>query len=376
MRKQTTKIFFLLVVFLILPSFVFAAPSISSISGTVSDGQNVTVFGSGFGIKSNVKPVYWDNFESYTLDAAPTSGGWIVRSGTPTVSSERAYSGSKAVRFNNIAFDVFQQMSRDMGTTFPITVFFQGKIYLDNTVSPCEQYQWKNLMFSSSPGAYYHNEEINTTIVMFNSWWRSSTGYWFNTGSPHVYYNGGSSASTLDSPPTLFKFNQWFDFEFKLTRSSAPNVANGSVVITVDGVQKSSKTNFITHDGDDGIYRYMMMGGTIASCSNASRTIPFDPHFKVYYDDIYVDTTQSRIEIADVPTWSSSTLTHREIQIPSAWSDGQIQFTLNKGSFSAGQAYLYVIDANGNVNVNGYPITFTSGTDTTPPSAPTGLSVI
>ncbi len=88
------------------------------------------------------------------------------------------------------------------------------------------------------------------------------------------------------------------------------------------------------------------------------------------FDDVYVDITQARVEIGDNATWEQCT--YREIQIPSAWSDTSITVTVNQGAFKSGaQAYLYVVDADGNVNTSGFPITFAGGpqplTDLTPP---------
>ncbi|MDP2896296.1 MAG: Ig-like domain-containing protein [bacterium] len=88
----------------------------------------------------------------------------------------------------------------------------------------------------------------------------------------------------------------------------------------------------------------------------------------VELDDVYLDTTQARVEIGDKSTWEQCT--HREIQIPTAWSDTSITVTANQGSFENGKtAYLYVIDANGNVNTQGYPIMFGEApiADLTPP---------
>jgi hypothetical protein len=75
----------------------------------------------------------------------------------------------------------------------------------------------------------------------------------------------------------------------------------------------------------------------------------------VYFDDVYIDDSWARVVIADQPTLEAST--HREIQIPSAWSDTSVTITVNQGSFpSLVGAYLYIIDSNGNVNADGYPL--------------------
>ena len=50
---------------------------------------------------------------------------------------------------------------------------------------------------------------------------------------------------------------------------------------------------------------------------------------------------------------------HKEIQIPTAWSNNSITINVNRGSFSDGKTvYLFVIDEDGGIS-NGYPISFT-----------------
>jgi hypothetical protein len=84
-----------------------------------------------------------------------------------------------------------------------------------------------------------------------------------------------------------------------------------------------------------------------------------------WMDDIYVDSSFSRVMVCSGSTWS--TRSHCEMQIPSSWSSSSIAVTVNRGSFAAGaSAYLYVIDSTGVSNSSGYPITFgSSGGPTT-----------
>jgi hypothetical protein len=96
-------------------------------------------------------------------------------------------------------------------------------------------------------------------------------------------------------------------------------------------------------------------------------------------DDIYADNTLARVVVGNASTYAS--LTHRELQIPSAWSNSSIAITVNKGSFRDNDcAYLYVIDDNGIVNSNGYKISgdndCTISADPVAPAAPTGLRIV
>ena len=93
--------------------------------------------------------------------------------------------------------------------------------------------------------------------------------------------------------------------------------------------------------------------------------------------EIYYDNTLARVEISDKATWDDSpaSTAQREVQIPTAWSNGSITVTANLGAFACGQqAYLYVVDADGNVNANGLPVTLCDG-DALAPAAPTNLTV-
>ena len=76
----------------------------------------------------------------------------------------------------------------------------------------------------------------------------------------------------------------------------------------------------------------------------------------MYYDSLYLDDTWHHVLLYPEATWSSRT--NCEIQIPTAWNDGEIILSARAGSLSNGsQAYLYVINANHAVNETGYPVT-------------------
>ncbi len=73
------------------------------------------------------------------------------------------------------------------------------------------------------------------------------------------------------------------------------------------------------------------------------------------FGEIYIDTTRARVEIGDAPTWGESR--HRELQLPTEWSDDAIVVQVGRGAFEAlaGQ-YLYVVDAEGRVNEDGFAL--------------------
>jgi hypothetical protein len=94
--------------------------------------------------------------------------------------------------------------------------------------------------------------------------------------------------------------------------------------------------------------------------------------YALYYDDVYVDTTQARVELCDTPTWPDGKIVaHCEIQVPISWTDGSITFKPNLGTLSdKSELYVYVIDGSGDANVAGHPLCIDCGRH---PRAPTGL---
>jgi len=79
--------------------------------------------------------------------------------------------------------------------------------------------------------------------------------------------------------------------------------------------------------------------------------------FPIQTDDHFIDFTMARVEISDYPTWDETAQHHKELQIPTVWSDTGVTANLNLGSFQDGDhIYLYVVDADGAVNADGYDL--------------------
>ena len=73
-----------------------------------------------------------------------------------------------------------------------------------------------------------------------------------------------------------------------------------------------------------------------------------------YWDDVYVDNSWARVEVGDSSTYANCT--HREMQIPSSWSNSSVTVTVNQGSLSSlSGKYLFVVDENGDVS-SGYAL--------------------
>ncbi|MFA6198058.1 MAG: putative Ig domain-containing protein [Patescibacteria group bacterium] len=319
---------------------------------TIQNGQSVTINGSGFGIKYPVEPTKWDTFDVGLNEAllGSTQPEWIA----------------------------FQQG----GAKYDSTYYHSGPFSVGNKLTP--ESQWATNYFQFTP----------TDNIFVSYWWRTAytdiddygiTKLTRITSSPAaggegIYDGVGTTALTNMNPrynsiPYLFyqntsspvapplaeltvPYNEWARIDTHTKRSTA-GVSDGSVM-----------TECVGHDihalisqencsiGYDYHWDTVLLGLMAANVAG---------YYELYLDDIYIDTTQARVEIGNTSTWDTNT--HREIQIPhTTWNDDQIQFTVNQGTFTNGEsAYLYVVDENGVVNTTGYPITFGGIASNIPP---------
>lgn len=348
-----------------------ASPVINSSSGSIVNDSVVTINGSGFGTKSSVSPTYWNNLESETIGAGLP--GWsIANAPGGVVTAADKWSGNKSLYF---AFknDNWNQLLKDMGSASP-KWFFHFKVRM-NKNDTNSRFQWKAWRISSSSDGYAWNTE-DSTAVMYNDWFWQTSG-WFNTSTFTYFNNAGSPSYTqasFDYADSVL-LNQWQTLEQYVQMSSAPLAADGITNVWRDGRLVIGKTNHVTHDAGSGQWRYVLIGQSInneldANGLDANGVNDID----MYYDDLYIDNTQARVEICSGSAWTARGTC--EIQIPqTTWNDTQIQIKINQGSFADNSsAYLYVVDENGNVNANGKSVFFVSD-DLTVPAAPSGLIV-
>lgn len=335
-----------------------AAPAISTVSGSVSNGSTVTISGSGFG---NMGPniILFDDFEKgangNTLSHAVINaqiGTWRDVSAKispyfPTYSNLQAHSGSLALRQNWGSGSGQQEGARWVAPTINGA---QNHLYFSFwTYLPTGQ---------NVPGACCGSGPN------WKVWWASSNdGYATDYASEVVtdppketsicWVDGSQNRACVGYQPFSFSKGQWNRIEVELVGSTgAGKVARWDTNPTL------ARNLFGTASGrtlDDGVagWSYLHFPGFGRYDSNSN----------TYYDDIYVASgtgALARVEVGNASTFNGST--NLAVATVNSWSDTSVQATIRQGSFQSGiQAYLYVIDANGNVNSQGYPITIGQG---------------
>ena len=361
-------------VFASLLPVVAVAQSISSVSGTWADGDTITINGSSFGTKSPAAPAYFSDFEDLVVGEMIEDGWSQPNDLTVGVlgTDAYAYSGSRSLMIDTYYNEhTFHQVIRDLGAHSE-DFYFATRLRIGDETA-CGPGQFKAWMVSSSPGVYTVDEDTtygSRTTRMSNLFhlYDGTPDYWGNTG--YITYSGatldGGSLGRYSRPDITsygFSMNEWMSIENTIIGSSSSGSDDGVYLMqrVGHGEDLDNQTDVVTWIDGDAFYRYVMIGQTWL--------ITYD--CDIYYDDMYIDITAARVMLGDNSTWGACTV--RDHQIPTLWSPTSIQVEVNNDSFSADDtAYLFVVDADGNVS-DGYAITI-GASESASITAPTNLA--
>jgi len=346
MKPMTFRLVALFTALLSLSISAQAAPSVSGASGTFATGQTIRLSGSGFGSKSPAAPQVWADFESganpSSLGLSSSWGGVQALTWSP-----EGFGGSKGMKASNGsgAWSLMSSYSSWTRENQHVYIYKKQKV---NFLVTSQTQNWKIWrMWPTSSGNY-----PNIYIAAHN-------GRCFveNIGTESGFYGNFVNTST-----------NWNTEEIIFKASSAINLKDGLVSYRLNGVQKTSGSVLTRSSAAPA---YMNANYVVHQVlANSGQWSPgWSSNNRMWVDDVYVDTTWSRVMIGDAATFSSCRTL--DIQIPTAWADGSVTTVANTKSFSTGaRAYVYVFDKDNNVNGTGYPITIGQGGTTVSNGAP------
>lgn len=341
-------------------SFMFTQVSfgdvvVTNVSGVMANNSQVDISGSGFGIKTPAAPVLWDTFENGIASTQVGTnsgiyGKWQEGAGWeyPRYSSTNRYAGTKSAVLNFLA------SANSYSASLCQTVQGWGTVYADWKVTT----QYQNKSRNWKPFRIYGTKSNDYPQFVFTNLCGST--------QLHVLTDGCGDISPYVGKD--YSEGQWQHFQFELISAAS---GSGRVKFWQNGgTPVFSNTAMTTRcsgdDYDDLRIGHFADGAAVDSCQATSE-------FIVYIDNVYIDRTLARIELGNASTYDNST--HREIQIPTAWSNTGITIKVNIGIFASNQpAYIYITDANGNVNNQGYPVII--GAATSAPAIPKNLKTV
>lgn len=312
-------------------------PIVNSISGSVSNDQILTIFGSNFGIKAQAAPVMWDTVDNQPA-YANLSDGQVIPTGN-------AYPWEDNGRYGNDTMYTTSRPQRGFRSAhyyFPVKGMLTGhdlggaevdKFYATWWIKPSHD-------ISHGPGG-----SASTKLIRV---WEDGSGgdnarlSW--TGEQFGFSPGYGQPSYGGWPGWRGQSNQWNRVEIYIDST------NNIYQPTTNGELIYNPTTWQSVPGHP-LNKIWVIGLDPSYPEN------LDPNMMVDFGEIYVDTTPSRVEICTGSSWSNRG--HCEIQIPQSWSNSNTQVKINQGTLSNGQAaYLYLVNSNNQANSAGYSINF------------------
>jgi len=332
------KIIALVVSSLLTPLVLSAAPNSISVTGTYSNGTELTVSGADFGTKTTAAPVLWDTVENQSSYSALGNGDAIPGGvGYPwgavnniRMNTTECRNGGECYKSNgNQVQATLENLS--IGTS-------PAQVYVSWWWKPSASPMTNNESHSSK--FIRTSKEATLTTQTFS--WTQNQNYVFDNPN-YVANNWNSYPGTTDQ----WNFHEvWFDN------------TNKTYTIKVNGQALRSNASWSSGTFN---FDYVWMVGWD---SGGSTTLPIT----TWMDDVYVDKSFARVMLCAGSSWASSGKC--ELQPASVWGGTSISITGNTGAFpTESTAYLYIVDTAGAANSLGVPVTIgeSGGDDTTAP---------
>ncbi len=352
---------------------LWAAPSLTNatITGTIADGETITISGgSGFGATGPTVLVF-DDFEGGSNESAistavngATVNRWnYIGAIPPFYSNSYAHSGSLS-ECSDWSSDGAEEGSRFVGihgTSFSV-VYFSFWAYLPtNRNIPGTNgglganFKVYHIYTDPYPSNNYASQILTDDLPDPSSSATHPIGTVNDDGNGKISYGWG------EPPGCIWTKGRWVRWEVYAVADRTDGLIQQWQMDSANARAAWGSPSPLT-------------GPTVNSTGQTWTAIDFpyygrgDTNSQTYYDDIYVATgsgARARVEIGNNATYSSCT--NLTVCTPTSWSDTSITATVRGGSFTSGTAYLFVTDASG-VTSAGKEITFGSGSS---PSTPT-----
>lgn len=367
------------ILFLLLSLFntasSWAQPSITSVTGNVSEGNQITITGNNFEVGPDV--VLFDNFESGIVGDAidggspATVGQWSGHGITkPRYYDSGCHSGSKCFRAD-MAAHWLAYSSLDLPGNGASDVFMSYWVKLpagDVFPGASSSLNWKIIwLFSPGIGGEDHT---NNNAITFPVGLGTTTPYFDLACNGCPFGN-----SNINLHGVNWHHGEWKYFAFWVhaandssgrikfwhLNSSDPQASNRGVKLA-----NPNDVNRPTVNKAGDLFKYLHVNGYGRE----------EPNSHPMFDDVYVSTgpnAQARIEIGNNSVYANSTKI--AVMTPASWNSNSVTAVVRQGIFRAGDsAYVFIINSSG-VAGTGYPVTIGSGapSDTLKPAAPLNL---
>lgn len=365
------KLFFGFLCSCFLCTVLYAAPIISTAPDTLSNGTTITITGTGFGSKTSASPLIssYDNATSAnnwstgslganwhlrdagddpTLTTTDTRTNLTQSSYKATYNAAGAYSYVGYSHNSRVDKEYISWWTYNDYATYSISGVGENakmlREYTDSTLG--DGIIISN--FNNSSTTTYDKTRIYAEHAPACSAWSVAYSATNATLRSSGYFDVNIADANCGNT-----MQQWVHWELYNTYSTNLEGGEDTSVLLKNGqtVARSINISLQTTDSDDD-ERFLLIGQVTGNRSEAQTE---------WLDQIYFDNTISHVILSASSSYSfpdNADVTHTETQVPTAWSDTSITFNVNQGTFGdTDTVYIYVVDASGACNSQGYEVT-------------------
>lgn len=326
----------------------FAAPTITKINLASAITSPTVITGSSFGVFGG-EIASWDDFETQPVNTNPygltpiKGATWTTiydyKGQGITVNAEKSVSGSKSMKVDwsidpDTGIHAFGWANKGPYTQLYITYWRWMQGNYDGKVTGANHKQFY---------LYGNNAGLPQMIAFMEA--GETDGRWGVNGNYDATplglpYNEKMNISSEDWrwSTTTNKFQRW---EFFVKLNNPVSSKNGVIQVRVNGKLGVDNRN----------YPAANVNGQFTDFRLGHMAHQFTDSAKAWFDDVYVSSTQARVEVCNASTYEACTIKHIQYVDPAKWTDTQIELKLrNMSAFKGSSAYLYVVDKDGNVS--------------------------
>jgi len=358
----------LIVLFLLVPGWCFSAPNVSGINtGGLNHGGPVVIYGYGFGYDADPTPLFyddlsfWDSYGFSHMDEVPT--GDMPEYVEASSGREKRYYNSTLNRAPGQPSYYFKGDK----------AYIQGSgVYFDYNIGDNDPFVVVSWIYPSmfQPDGLLDKFKIDKVIRV----WANPSGAGDTAKLSHM------GRRTLQNSVNYYhdenyEQNAWSHYEFAFRNNASGIRLDSSTAARFDYIKNGAPR-----------YRRALLGGNPGDVmstvvrwgQDATDWDHYTPESFLLQYGLYINDTLARVVISDnlYYVYDNGPVSHWEMQWPLSWADGQINATVDAGSFpDQSSVYLFVVDSSGSTS-NAYgPLTINREPgDTEAPDPPSGFS--
>lgn len=395
-----------------------ANPAIHSIDGIITDGERMTISGSGFTSKANSRPLfYWraDDGTQPNLSIGREGWGGTTFNGNLTTkhvapgsshsmawdhgnSSDKAldwvkYNSSRVyvyrkkfsdfdttadyairTRFNQLAgnFEVGQEVRGEVsgatgiiqsidvnGDKLSGSIFYSSKSGSVGLSAPVD-FLYGERIYTKTGSATNDEGSVEFPTGTYRTFNYKTIRFW-GTKSQNNMYVGPAYNETreMKMTPEYTGTSVWPSDWQSIKYMTPDKWVTEEFLVDSGTIDRQDARVLVKTDGQLNLDTFFKARDSknpdkYSSIAQSQVSNGAQPNSYIYYDMLYVDDSWHRITVCSAAKYIDCR--DPEIMLPIDWSDNQIQFLYRKGSLSEGQHYLYVTDKDNNTNQEGYAL--------------------